>query len=205
MQPIFSFFILRWWWRAYKEPQSLWGATIKRINGLHTMHAPMIWKVSGSFFWICLLKIKALFHWCTCWKVDDGGSISFWYDSWTALPLRHYRDHLPRPNKQQLSLKEALQSPSQRPHTKEMAKIVTTQSQDLLEWKWTRHGEYTASSVYKLMVSGGRARWGYDEIWRGGGTFQGKVFCLSAAARKNSDKGCAGEKRHTMSATLCDV
>ena len=43
-------------------------------------------------------------------------------------------------------------------------------------WKWNASGEYSAASFYKLLVSAGRIRWNYMEIWRAAAPSKVKIF-----------------------------
>lgn len=69
--------VLRWWWKAFTEPSSLWTsvATMLRGSALQT-DGPKLWLVQGSFFWQQLIKLKRLFHWCTRFQIGDGLTIS---------------------------------------------------------------------------------------------------------------------------------
>lgn len=70
--------MLRWWWKAYHEPESLWAVVIGRIRKKGTAASgPKIWNITGSFFWSQLCRIKKLFTWSTTWIVGDGSSISY--------------------------------------------------------------------------------------------------------------------------------
>lgn len=114
-----------------------------------------------------LLKLKFIFHWSTYWEVGNGRSIAYWFDTWDELPLRAFRDGLPRPLRQQMSLQQALSSPSQIPHTKALSEITLTRDEDKLIWRWSTQGTYSANSVYRAMVEGGKTRWSFNEIWKG--------------------------------------
>lgn len=55
--------LLRWWWKAYEEPETLWAmiaTTLKWIG--RYVNGPNYWEVRGSFFWNQLIRIKHLFH-----------------------------------------------------------------------------------------------------------------------------------------------
>lgn len=80
--------ILRWWWKCYEEPNSLWALTVCRIR-TQRIHStgPIIWSKRGSYFWIQLVGLRNLFDVATEWMVGNGASISFWYDKWGPAPL----------------------------------------------------------------------------------------------------------------------
>lgn len=167
--------LLRWWWKAYKEPFGLWGITIRSIRAVIT-GGVCNWQLKGSFFWGNLLKIKYLFHWSSVWEVGNGRSIAYWFDNWSGIPLREFRDGLPRPFQQQLSLRAAVTDPSQSPHTQELSEITLMDREDRLRWRWTAQGEYTANSVYQVMVTGGKTRWEFKEIWTARVPLKVKLF-----------------------------
>lgn len=80
--------VLRWWWKSYDEPGSLWSMTVARIRTqqIHTI-GPIIWSKRGSFFWVHLVGLRNMFDKVTEWDVGNGERIFFWYDSWASTPL----------------------------------------------------------------------------------------------------------------------
>lgn len=87
--------LLRWWWRLYRIPNSLWSRTAITISSVtRDQQQHRIWKCSGSFFWMQLLKIRPLFNWSTYWQIGTGSSISYWFDTWIH-PIKSVLD---RPN-----------------------------------------------------------------------------------------------------------
>lgn len=80
--------LLRWWWKGYDEPNSMWTMLISKIRwqGNYAV-GPKLWSRHGSFFWYDLISIKHVFSWSITWEVGDGTSISFWYDEWGCITL----------------------------------------------------------------------------------------------------------------------
>ena len=96
--------LLRWWWKAYHEPNCLWSSIIYRIKRrTQDQHKPNLWQTSGSFFWYQLQRLKGIFEWCTEWHVGTGEAISYWFDAWGGLP-RYVEGMIQEPN---ISLREA--------------------------------------------------------------------------------------------------
>lgn len=75
--------LLRWWWKGYNEPLSMWTLMITKISWQGNFAlGPALWSKQGSFFWGDLISIKHLFTWSTTWIIGDGRRISYWYDAW---------------------------------------------------------------------------------------------------------------------------
>lgn len=54
--------------------------------------------------------------------------------------------------------------------------LALNDQEDQLVWKWSSSGDYTASSVYKLMVSGGKIQWNFKKIWEATAPSKVKIF-----------------------------
>jgi hypothetical protein len=80
--------LIRWWWRAHKEPDSLLTRIVLILYKTGRQpDAPLIWKKSGYFFWRNLCSILHLFTLCTTYHIHNGRSISFWFDPWSEQPI----------------------------------------------------------------------------------------------------------------------
>lgn len=44
--------------------------------------------------------------------------------------------------------------------------VQLSDAKDELCWKWSKSDSYSASSVYKVMIEGGKIRWRYMTIWK---------------------------------------
>lgn len=75
--------LLRWWWKLYRHPNSLWAQTAIPIRSLTPRKSHNIWMCQGSFFWMQLLKFKLIFDSCTSWIIGTGAAMSYWFDAWT--------------------------------------------------------------------------------------------------------------------------
>lgn len=150
--------LLRWWWKGYKEPNSLWTITITRLNwqGVYA-EGPMLWSKQGSFFWGDLISIKHIFNWSTSWIIGNGHTISFWYDHWDILPI------LQLGSRCSFNRAWSLQIASE---NVEIYRDLDENQMDELIWRWTAEGSYSAKSVYHILVGGGLTRWEFHVIWR---------------------------------------
>lgn len=125
--------------------------------------------VNGSFFsGKQLIKLLGLLQWWVHWEVGSGKIISFWYDNWGSGPIRKLRDWQQRPPSQLISVHDVISDYS--PVFSSFTGTVRpfTDFGDQLFWAfwcWSARGNYTASSVYKVMISGGKVGWNYMEIW----------------------------------------
>lgn len=171
--------LLRWWWKATTQSESLWYSVIHMLkkNRPHQTH-PKIWLVQGSFFWNQLIKLQPLFQWCTMWIIGNGARISYWYDCWGSEPLRRMKDGRPRPIYQHLSLNEALSEDSDiiSSYTGTEPVPVLYDHDDALVWRWSTNGEYSAASVYKMLIMAGKTHWGFMEIWSAAAPSKVKIF-----------------------------
>lgn len=158
--------LLRWWWKLYRDPMGLWAIIGAMLKGkLMVEGGPKLWIKAGFFFWGCLQNLRPLFVWCTYWSIGDGRSVSFWFDHWGGDPI--VNGGMPMLTWQNLSLQEAM------PLLCEMApqiysRLVEQQNEgnDELQWAWSSDGNYSAKSVYKVMISGGKLSWRYSVIWK---------------------------------------
>lgn len=160
--------LLRWWWRLYSEPDSLWTevATKIRWTGAYP-EGPRLWAVNGSFFWRQLMKIKHIFHWSTEWIIGDGMSISFWFDSWNGQPLADLRDTNSRPAMPNCSLRDAAPIMlSLAPDIEVLHPLTFLFCRDEIRWRWTSNGRYSSKPVYEVLIGGGRVKWGFSKIWK---------------------------------------
>lgn len=149
--------LLRWWWKGYKEPQSMWTVMITKLSWQGNFNTgPMLWSKQGSFFWGDLLSIKHLFNWSTTWIIGDGNVISFWYDHWRELPLIQTGSRC-------FNRAWSLQSASQHIH---LPVNLTAGQLDELIWRWNANSDYSAKSCYQTMVGGGLIKWEFSMIWR---------------------------------------
>lgn len=158
--------LLRWWWRAYTSPTSLWTTTITVLKWTGLYEAgPSFWMVSGSFFWKALIRLLPIFRWSTEWKIGTGEAISFWFDAWQGQPLIKLLEPGGRPTQPKISLRDA--APIVTTLLPESDLTVTLNSGcDSILWKWTASGIYSANSVYKMLTTGGRIEFDHMYVWR---------------------------------------
>lgn len=159
--------LLRWWWRLYWDPDSLWAIVATKIRSKSTYaNGPRLWVINGSFFWKQLIRIHFIFQWSTTWCVGHGRSISFWYDSWAGVSLAKLGKGV-RLQQVTASLSDAHSIASQFPdHTESLRQLQLMEMEDQIVWKWTASGLYSASSAYKIMMAGGKVQWPFMAVWK---------------------------------------
>lgn len=130
--------LLRWWWRIYTSPNSIWSQFSKLIYGRRaTTTGPRVWVLRGSYFWNQLQKIRPFFVWSVEWEIGDGNSISFWSDIWECnqqiLPV-------PSPNPH-ISLRQAKAVRGLVPdYYRVLIPALEIGKHDTLRWKWSSGG-----------------------------------------------------------------
>lgn len=157
--------ILRWWWVAYTNLNSLWTIIAKRLywKGRQT-GGPNIWKVTGSYFWRQLIGLRPEFNFCAFWKVGDGLTIAFWHDSWRGFPLAKPGE---TPVLTRISLAEALPIiTTLHPQIAPRVNVTLTDSPDAIYWRWSSTGNYSAKSTYKAFMEGSLVSWNFMEVWQ---------------------------------------
>lgn len=43
---------------------------------------------------------------------------------------------------------------------------VLNDLEDRFDWHWSANGKYSAGSVYKILITAGKIKWGFVEIWK---------------------------------------
>lgn len=160
--------MLRWWWRLYHEPDSLWAMVATRIRGTGIYaNGPRLWSVRGSFFWRQLGKIKHYFNWSLEWIVGDGSAISFWFDPWNGAPMIDQMPPGHRPTSPSCSLRDAaLIMHILAPEVEVTNTLTFSNCRDELRWRWTSAGVYTSKSAYEMIIGGGMIKWSCHRIWK---------------------------------------
>lgn len=159
--------LLRWWWKAYSCPDSLWSITACKIRlRRHNNASLKIWLKSGSFFWAQLRKIKFFFDWSTSWEIGDGSTISYWFDCWQGLP--RCKEPALRPHRPSISLREAWQNIDtvNLEETEQQPPHFDPSAIDTILWKWTASQEYTSKSAYGILTEGGLVLWRHRLLWK---------------------------------------
>ncbi|KAJ1697330.1 hypothetical protein LUZ63_005842 [Rhynchospora breviuscula] len=169
--------LLRWWWRLYHAPNSLWTVFASVLFSKRDRSIPPIsWNSKGSFFWRDLLSIRLYFQLSTSKVIGSGLNSSFWYDNWGGHCLCLYANSAQHPPRRFISLKQALPlwhslipSPMslQQNFLHHVLHNLDFNSQlDSLVWKWNSLGTYTASSAYKWLISTGKTSFPLKCIWK---------------------------------------
>lgn len=151
--------LLRWWWKLYRQQQSLWAQTITTIKSVTAArYTHRVWMLTGSFFWIQLLKLRPLFNWSTTWIINSGASIAYWFDNWTTPIMASLIAPLAENRTWSLQMAEQRGLPC--------FNLLHTATSDCLQWKWTGNNIYSASSFYNMVLTGGRTLWAFRFIWK---------------------------------------
>ena len=151
--------ILRWWWKPYAEPDSMWAKCISKIRTNIVQHPGLlIWSKKGSFFWTQLQGIKGIFEFSTTWVIGTGNTISYWFDNWGRGILANQGTQIQH---RMISLGMAATT-----QALEAREVTLTQDDDSLVWRWTHSGTYSANSVYKVMIGAGKIGWHLVNIWK---------------------------------------
>ncbi|KAJ3688101.1 hypothetical protein LUZ61_017265 [Rhynchospora tenuis] len=169
--------LLRWWWRLYNNPHTLWTEFARLLFAKQDPSIPPIaWNATGSFFWKDLLSIRSYFQLSTTTVVGSGLNTSFWYDNWGGSCLFLCGSSSNPPERRFISLRRALPLwhhlvPS--PHSIQQCLLLDVAQSlcfntlpDTVIWKWNPSGHYTASSAYKWLVSAGKIRFSLNCIWK---------------------------------------
>jgi hypothetical protein len=159
---------LRWLWFQFTDPDRPWGGT----------EVP------------CTEIDKQLFRACTLVIVGNGERARFWQDSW--LDGRAPRDVAPNLYKlawrKHNSVKEELVNQNwnrglwRMATADEMSEFVIlwgllqdvqlSNQEDIIRWKWSRDGVYSAKSAYQVQFKGTYCTFNQKSIWRA--TTEGK-------------------------------
>ncbi|XP_078169473.1 uncharacterized protein LOC144563882 [Carex rostrata] len=86
------------------------------------------------------------------------------------------KDGLPRPISQHISLQNAFSEGSPVLSSFTGTVPVLNESDDVLLWRWSANGEYSAYSVYKVLIEAGRINWGFVGTWRAAAPLKVQVF-----------------------------
>ncbi|KAJ4811538.1 RNA-directed DNA polymerase (reverse transcriptase)-related family protein [Rhynchospora pubera] len=169
--------LLRWLWRLYNNPNSLWSLFARCFYDKRDHNVPpLAWNSSGSFFWRDLFSFRFFFQLCTRSVIGSGLNTLFWYNDWGASCLYSFFDSSTPPLCRLISLRNAvpvlhtlLPSPLTLQHSilfQAAASFTFTAQQDRMEWKLHASGQYTASSFYKHFISVGKVSFPLNFLWK---------------------------------------
>lgn len=88
------------------------------------------------------------------------------------------KDGGPRPISQHISLQEAFSDGSPVISSFTGTIPVLNDLQDRSEWRQSANGEYSAGSVYKILITARKIKWGFVEIWKASAPSKVKIFSL---------------------------
>ncbi|KAJ3705206.1 hypothetical protein LUZ61_008911 [Rhynchospora tenuis] len=169
--------LLRWWWRLYSEPHSLWGKIAKQLfSKMNPNIPPLAWNKNGSFFWNDLFSLRSHFQICTSSVIGTGMSTMFWYCNWGGTTMFYYNSSEKPPSRQLISLRDALTvwhdllpnplTLQQSLLLQQAQNLIFTAQPDRLSWRWTPNGVYTAASAYKFFILSGKVLSPLNFIWK---------------------------------------
>ncbi|KAJ3685462.1 hypothetical protein LUZ61_014626 [Rhynchospora tenuis] len=169
--------LLRWIWRLYDAPDSLWTRVTSILYSKQDQCIPpLLWNAEGSFFWKELRRLRYLFQLSTNATIANGATISFWYDDWMGKRLAYFLPGHTKPTKPLLLLQQARSDwfgCFQTPHNFQIQQARDFISQlnmegegDRLRWRWSSSGEFSVSSVYKALTTAGKTRFKVEMIWK---------------------------------------
>ncbi|KAJ3708782.1 hypothetical protein LUZ61_012487 [Rhynchospora tenuis] len=171
--------LLKWWWRLYRNKNSLWSYFASKIFSKHVGNdSPLVWKKEGSFFWKDLISLRFFFQLSTTVVLGNGNQTSFWFDCWQGKPLSYLLPSTRPQEKPPLpdcTVGKAVQRffklfPA--PFTVQIASLASQLNttlcdtgQDHLIWKWNANGSFSVSSCYNVLATAGKIRSPLAFIW----------------------------------------
>ncbi|KAJ4817271.1 RNA-directed DNA polymerase (reverse transcriptase)-related family protein [Rhynchospora pubera] len=170
-------FLLRWIWRLYDTPESLWGSVASILySPLHGIASPVTWNSAGSFFWNDLRSLRFYFQISVISHVGNGTDISFWYDNWGGEPLLFFLKNSALPFRPKITLRQAWpilrQLLPQPLNFKENCISSVLQSltfnahPDTCSWRWSNSGLFSVSSAYNFFALAGKTRSPFFGYWK---------------------------------------
>ncbi|KAJ4771824.1 RNA-directed DNA polymerase (reverse transcriptase)-related family protein [Rhynchospora pubera] len=159
--------LLRWIWRLYDDPTSLWGSVARILySPARGTTSPLNWNDAGSFFWADIRSLRFYFQLSSLVHVGNGASTSFWFDNWAGEPLQFYSKLFPKPLRTKIVLHEAL--PLLRQLLPKPLNLKENRIDDFLQnfslqprpdavsWRWSSDGRFSVSSTYHALAIAGK-------------------------------------------------
>ncbi|KAJ4769736.1 Ribonuclease H-like superfamily protein [Rhynchospora pubera] len=169
--------LIRWIWWLYKQPASLWTCIAKQLYAKRDHNIPpLAWNAQGSFFWNDIFNLRLYFQLSTKSVVTSGSNTLLWYDNWGGNIFAFYgfeNSMLPCKN---ITLKRArsrlyslFASPLTAVQAEKLALVSllpNSSTPDTLFWRWRTDATYSASSLYKCLVSAGKISFHFLMLWK---------------------------------------
>jgi hypothetical protein len=192
----------KWWWTLEHET-GLW-QEIVRLKYAKDTHVCLIKPSShDSPVWTDLLKIRHIYLKGREYELNDGRSISFWFDIWmgnTAL-CTSYPALYDLCLEQDKSVKEMADAdwvlhfkinlpPVLRVQWYELAaklnSVVLKDGRDEVKWKWSSSKHFTVRSVYQQLTKTDNGQ-SYQIIWKAKIPPENQDFCVDGCTMSNSN------------------
>ncbi|KAJ3696607.1 hypothetical protein LUZ61_000312 [Rhynchospora tenuis] len=171
--------LLRWLWRLYAQPDSQWSSLARMLYGrANNSIPPILWTRAGSFFWRDLMSLRNYFQLSISYIVNGGSGTPFWYANWDGsfLSLFGAGLHPSMSRKNELMmLTDAVGNPHNfldAPFSSEMDSLLSkvrelnlSSGLDTIFWRWNSNGEYSAAATYKALVSAGKMKFQFKNLW----------------------------------------
>ncbi|KAJ1695517.1 hypothetical protein LUZ63_012215 [Rhynchospora breviuscula] len=169
--------LLRWLWRLYSQPSSLWSTLAKKLFAKRNSNTPPLgWNGNGSFFWKQLLTLRYFFQISTTTELQNGENTLFWFDNWAGTLLSFFQASAHIPVRRFVTVSQTFRSwfdvvPAPMTETQDwlyrhFQRDSLTRGIDIMRWKWSSDGNYSSSSVYKALVSAGKVKFHLQNLWR---------------------------------------
>ncbi|KAJ4765864.1 RNA-directed DNA polymerase (reverse transcriptase)-related family protein [Rhynchospora pubera] len=169
--------LLRWLWRLYSQPSSLWSMVAKLLFAKRNNSTPPLgWNSNGSFFWRQLGALRFYFQISTRIELCNGNNTLFWFDNWGGTNLCFFQHPNCVQNSSFLTVRTARRNwfnlfpaPMTQGHDllfRQLHGVRLTQGMDKFVWKWSSDGKYSSSTTYEAFISAGKVQFYLKNLWQ---------------------------------------
>ncbi|KAJ4820751.1 RNA-directed DNA polymerase (reverse transcriptase)-related family protein [Rhynchospora pubera] len=169
--------LIRWIWWLYKQPASLWTYIAKQLYAKRDHNIPpLAWNAQGSFFWNDIFNLRLYFQLSTKSAVTSGSNTLLWYDNWggnifafygfenSMIPCKNIT--LKRAKSRLYSLFASALTAVQAEKLALVSLLPNSSTPDTLFWRWRTDATYSASSLYKRLISVGKISFHFLKLWK---------------------------------------
>ncbi|KAJ4756378.1 RNA-directed DNA polymerase (reverse transcriptase)-related family protein [Rhynchospora pubera] len=168
--------LLRWLWRLYSQPSSMWGSLARQLFAKRNATIPPLgWNSNGSFFWKQILALRHYFQLSTTFEIHSGANTLFWYDNWGHTNLFFFHSNCAPLVRRFATVRQVFTNwfqfvPAPMPPLiddlhRRVSVHTLTRAPDKIRWKWRNDGHYSASSIYRALISAGKVKFIYSNLW----------------------------------------
>ncbi|KAJ3691252.1 hypothetical protein LUZ61_020416 [Rhynchospora tenuis] len=169
--------LLRWFWRLYDAPASLWSSVSRLLySPVHGANSPINWNSAGSFFWKDIRSLRFYFQISAATVLGDGTKTSFWFDNWGGEPLVYCDKSMIKPPHPKISLRQALPLLNQllpEPRNLKESYICSAlhgltlgPQSDTVSFRWSNTGKFSVSSTYLSLALAGKFKTSFLICWK---------------------------------------